>query len=298
MELINGKKVAEEILKSLKKQINELAFVPSLAAILVGDDKSSQLYVDLKRKEAEKIGIDFHLYKMESDIDEKIVIETISFLNADTDIDGIIVQLPLPSHINKDKIIATIDKNKDVDGFKKENIKNFVNGDKNAIFPVFPKALITLAKDAVDNFDNKKAVIIGKSDIFVSAAVAMGNRYGLKIEEISCKKLEEKKDIVKHCDIIFVACGVPNIIKKDFLKEGVIIIDGGVTVIDKKAIGDVSKDEVKEKANFLTPVPGGVGPVTIACLLENLIKLATKNRDLTISSDNCCENSCKIGENQ
>ncbi len=277
MKLVNGKKIAVKMLELTKERIKNFSFSPSLAVLLVGDDKSSQLYVNLKKKEAEKAGIDFHLYKIDANVTNEVIIELITFLNSDEEIDGILVQLPLPNHIDRDKIIASIDKNKDVDGFKKENIEKFISGDENVIHPVFPKALMTLAENVINNATKKKAVIIGKSDIFTKALVATGARIGLDIVEVSCTKIEENKHIISNADIIFTACGTPNMLSNNSIKEGVIIIDGGISIVDKKTIGDINVDEVKEKASYLTPVPGGVGPVTVACLLENLVELSIFN---------------------
>ncbi len=284
MKLVNGKKIAVKMLELTKERIKNLSFSPSLAVLLVGDDKSSQLYVNLKKKEAEKVGIDFHLYKIDKNVTDEVIIELITFLNSDEEIDGILVQLPLPNHIDRDKIIASIDKNKDVDGFKKENIENFISGDENVIHPVFPKALMTLAENVINNTTKKKAVIIGKSDIFTKALVATGARIGLDIVEVSCTKIEENKHIISNADIIFTACGTPNMLSNNSIKEGVIIIDGGISIVDKKTIGDINVDEVKEKASYLTPVPGGVGPVTVACLLENLVELSIFNSKKDIIS--------------
>ena len=297
MELVDGKKIAVEILEFVRERIETLSFSPSLAVLLVGNDKASQLYVNLKEEEAKKVGIDFHLYKMDSNVTDEMIIELINFLNSDKEIDGILVQLPLPEHIDRDKVIASIDENKDVDGFKKENIEKFIDGDENVICPVFPKALMTLAESTTDNLTTKKAVIIGKSDIFVQALVATGARIGLDVVEVSCNRIETNKDIVASADIIFIACGIPNMLSSDLIKENVIIIDGGISVVDKKTVGDVNANEVGKKASFLTPVPGGVGPVTVACLLENLVELAMFNNENTvILPQKSCGSVCKIGE--
>lgn len=297
MKLIDGKKIATEMLKSTKERVESLSISPGLAVLLIGNDKASEIYVNLKKKEAENIGIDFHLYRIEAGVTEDRIIELIDFLNLDEEVDGILVQLPLPKHLNTNKIIASIDEYKDVDGFKKENIEKFIEGDENVICPVFPKALMKLAESTMDSLTNKKAVIIGKADIFVRAVVATGVRVGLDVAEVLCDEVEKNKDTVLNADIIFVACGVPDVLSSDFIKENAIIIDGGINVVNKKIVGDINIDKVKEKVSYLTPVPGGVGPITVACLLENLVELAVFNRkDYMILSQKSCGSACKIGE--
>ncbi len=278
MELIDGKKISSEMLKDLKNRISALNFVPNIAVLLIGEDKSSKVYVNIKKKQAENIGVNFNLYTMQNGIDQDIVLDTISFLNKDKDIDGIIVQLPLPKYLDTNKIISAIDKNKDVDGFKKENIDKFIEGKVDTITPVFPKALIKVAEASGLDLSKRKGVIIGKSDIFTKAMVAMGKSKGLEITEVPCNKIEENKDIIKKSDIIFTACGNLNILKNNFLKEDVVVVDGGINIVNGKTFGDVDIKKIEKKASYISPVPGGVGPVTVACLFENLLELAAKNR--------------------
>ncbi len=278
MELIDGKEISNKMLDTLKSRVKTFDFVPTIAVLLIGEDKSSKIYVDIKKKQAEKIGVEFNLYVMESGVEQDIIIDTISFLNKDKDVDGIIVQLPLPKYLDTDKIIASIDKDKDVDGFKKENIDGFIKGKKDVIAPVFPKALLRLAQSTLLDLSKKKGVIIGKSDIFVKAMVAMGKSKGLEIVEVSCSEIVKNKNIIKEADIVFTACGKLDILEVDFLKKDAVVIDGGINVVDNKTFGDVDLKKVEEKVSFITPVPGGVGPVTVACLFENLVELAIKNK--------------------
>ena len=277
MKIIDGNKLAGDIFLKIKQDINKSKDKkkPGLAVILIGEDPSSELYVKLKQKKAYELGVDFHLYRMDSDVPEDIVLETIDFLNNDDDIDGILVQLPLPNNLNVDRVVSKIDPNKDVDGFTKKNIDKFINGDKNVLWPVFPKALLSLAKFSGEDLNGKTAVIVGNSDIFTKAMVAACAREGLKVFRISCKDFQDRIDTIKNADVIFIACGQVSMLRDEHIKDGAIIIDGGINKIEDKVVGDVDIDISKsEKNGYLSPVPGGVGPVTIACLFGNLKELA------------------------
>lgn len=268
MKLLRGKKIADKILKDLKSKIKKEKLKPALAVVLVGEDKASQIYVNLKKKAARKIGVEFYLFKYGKNISENEIIKKIKELNADKKIDGIIVQLPLPKKLSVQKIISAIDPKKDADGFSV----------KSSAVPVFPKAIIkTLeAVPRAKLLENKKWAIITNSEKFGKVMQTALKREKIKAEYILYKNYKKSLSIIKQADGIISAVGKPNLIKGDMIRNGVIVVDGGITKKDKKVLGDADFKSVKNKASYITPVPGGVGPVTIACLLEN-VYLLSKN---------------------
>lgn len=247
----------------IEKQKNK----PGLAAILVGDDPASFVYVNLKEKACREIGINFHKYlcnqQCYNDISEKELIELIKFLNNDKQVNGIIVQLPLPKKFDTQKIINTISPQKDVDGFHPKNKK---------IIPPTIASIIKLLESTKQKLENKKTLIIGKSNIFTD---------GLKkylLEKLNITNIDNQKSIPKNSkdyDIIIMALGSAKSLKKTMVKENAIVIDVGTNKIKDKIIGDVDS-KVAEVAGFISPVPGGVGPLTVACLLENTFILSQK----------------------
>ncbi len=261
MKLLKGKKIADKILGDLKKKISADKNKPGLAVILVGNDKASQLYVKLKKKAAEKNGINFQLFQFSAKIKETRIIKKIQELNADKKISGMIVQLPLPKNFQTQKIINAIDPRKDADGFSAKNTAN--------LQPVFPQAILEILLSSRVKLQNKKALVITNSEKF---GEVMANTLGKK--KISgayllSKELNKNIEKVQKADIIISAVGQPGLITDKMIKPGVIIVDGGITKKGQKVLGDVDFASVKKKAAFLTPVPGGIGPVTIACLLRN-----------------------------
>ena len=251
MKIINGKKIADRILADLKKEIKKKKLKPSLAVILVGDDPASHLYVQKKEQAAQKIGMEIRKHFLSEEVSEKEILEIIDSLNQDKEINGILVQLPLPKNISADRIIRAIKPTKDVDGFVKNS--RF----KSPFILSIERALQETSRDLT----GKKAVVLVNSDIFSQA---------LKSQ---LKKLEFIKDL-KKADIIITALGQPDRIKNDMIKEGAILIDGGISKIDGKTVGDIDRESVKEKARWLAPVPGGLGPLTVTFLLKNVVLAA------------------------
>jgi len=249
MKIINGKKIAAQILADLKKEIREKKLKPCLAVILVGDDPASCLYVQKKEQAAQKIGIEIRKYNLSKQTSEKKILEIIELLNRDFQINGILVQLPLPKNISADRIIQAIRPDKDVDGFVKNSIF------KSPFVLAVDRALQETGRDLI----GKKAVVLVNFNIFGQS---------LKSQ---LKKLKFIKDF-KKADIIITALGQPQIIKGEMIKPGAILIDGGMSKVDGKTVGDVDRESVKEKAKWLSPVPGGIGPITVAFLLRNVIK--------------------------
>lgn len=275
MTILDGKKFSNNILEEIKENVSryqeKLGKVPGLAVIIVGENPASQIYVRSKVRACEKVGIKSKKISLLETISEKELLNTINDLNKDDSIHGILVQLPLPKHINEKKICNAIDTKKDVDGFKAENLGKIMIGEKDGYVPCTPQGIMYLLKQTKVELYGKTAVVIGRSNI-VGKPVA-----NLLINEgattIVCnsktKNLSEK---IKDADIIVAALGFANFVKEDMVKEGAIIIDVGINRVDKKLYGDVDFENVSKKASYITPVPGGVGPMTIAMLLKNTLK--------------------------
>lgn len=278
MKLLKGKEIADKILENIKQKIEKEKLDVGLAVILVGKNKASDIYVRLKKEAAEKIGINFYLFKFkksEENLENK-TIKKITDLNTNKKISGIIVQLPLPGELNTQKIISSISPHKDVDGFHPENIKLFL-GNREIIWPVFPKAIIKMIESASVKFSGKKVVVVANSEKFGKIMTETLRRKNIKADRILTGDIKKNISIIKQADIIVTACGIPRLIKGEMIKKGVIIIDGGIAKKGNKVFGDVDMESVKNIAAFLSPVPGGVGSVTVACLLEN-VYLITLNK--------------------
>lgn len=275
MNILSGKKIAEAILLEVKNKIDAEKLRPVLGVILVGSDEASKIYVKLKGEAAEKIGIGFRKIELTTDVSEQELLAAIATFNADESVNGIIVQLPLPEHLDKLKIIQAIDPKKDVDGFHNENISLFFAGQAR-FFPVFPNALLELLKSTKESLENKKAIIICNSQEFGQTMQTALQKEGVVAQYFFRADIPVNVDRIKDANIIITACGVPNLIPGEMLRDGVTVIDGGITRVGDKVVGDVDFESVKNLKGYLSPVPGGVGPVTIACLLRN-VYLAAKN---------------------
>lgn len=268
MKILQGRKIAKKILDEVKENIENKFFKPGLAVILVGRDEASEIYVNLKKKEAEKIGIVFSLFRFSEKSKELEIIDRIRELNEERQINGIIVQLPLPEKFNTQKIINSISIEKDVDGFHPEN--NFLE-------PVFPQAVIEMVRSSKINPFGKKAVIVANSEIFGRTMNKKMEENGFEAKYFLAEKILENLDFIKNSDVLISAVGKDGIINASMVKTGAVIIDGGIVKKGKKVLGDVDFESVKDKVSFITPVPGGVGPVTIACLLRNVYLAAKKS---------------------
>ena len=272
--IIDGKKEAailrEEIkneIANLKKKTNK---VPGLTVILIGEFAPSQIYVRNKEKNSKEVGIKSNIIKYPSDVSEKEVLNKIEELNKDKNISGILVQLPLPEQINKEKIINAINPLKDVDGFNPVNVGNLASGYK-AIVPCTPLGCLLLIKKVEKNLTGKHAVIIGRSNLNGKPMAQLLLKENCTVTVVHSKTKNLQNECLK-ADILVAAVGVPNLVKKDWVKNDAIVIDVGINKVDNKIIGDVNFDEIKDKVKAITPVPGGVGPMTIACLLSNTLK--------------------------
>ena len=275
MILLDGKKISEEIQLSLKDRINSLVeqkHTPGLGVILVGKREDSIKYVNAKRKVCEKLGIYFFLKEFNENVSENELINEIEKMNNHSEIHGILVQLPLPMNLNKEKIVNTISVNKDVDGFHVMNAgKLFLNHEKKQFVPCTPLGCMELIDTYRIDVEGLNITIIGASDIVGLPLSMMLLQRGATITICHIRTKDVKKH-TKNADLVISCCGVPHLIKNDWLKESVIVIDIGMNMLDCKLVGDVDFLEVKDKCQYITPVPGGVGPMTIAMLVKQLVE--------------------------
>jgi len=272
--IIDGKKEAAILREEIKNEIADLKKktnkVPGLTVILIGEFAPSKIYVKNKEKNSKEVGIKSNVIKYPSDVSEKEVLNKIEELNKDKNISGILVQLPLPNHINKEKIINAIDPLKDVDGFNPINVGNLASGYE-AIIPCTPLGCLILIKKVEKNLSGKHAVIIGRSNLNGKPMAQLLLKENCTVTVVHSKTKNLQSECLK-ADILVAAVGVPNLVKKDWVKSDAIVIDVGINKVENKIIGDVNFDEIKDKVKAVTPVPGGVGPMTIACLLSNTLK--------------------------
>ena len=274
MILIDGKKEAAKLREELKQEVlglkNNFKKVPGLTVILIGEMAPSQIYVRNKEKSAREVGLKSEVIKYPESIEEKIVLEKIKELNKDDTVSGILVQLPLPKHIDKQKVIETISPHKDVDGLHPMNVGNLSSGYQGSI-PCTPLGCYLLIKNVEPNLTGKKAVMIGRSNLNGKAMAQLLLQEDCTVT-ITHSKTKNQKAECLAADIIVAAVGITELVKGDWVKKDAIVIDVGINKTEKGIVGDVAFEEVSKVAKALTPVPGGVGPMTIACLLKNTIE--------------------------
>ena len=274
MILIDGKKEAASLRLKLKEEVIELKkkfnSVPGLTVILIGELAPSQIYVRNKEKSAKEVGLNSDVIRYPNDVDENTILKKISDLNVDKSVSGILVQLPLPKHIDKKKVIESISPSKDVDGFHPMNVGNLSSGYDSSV-PCTPLGCYLLLKKIEPNLNGKKAVIIGRSNLNGKPMAQLLLKENCTVT-ITHSKTKNLKSECLLADIIIAAVGIPELVKGDWVKKESIIIDVGINKVEKGIVGDVDFDQVSKKAKALTPVPGGVGPMTIACLIKNTIE--------------------------
>ncbi|MCX8122773.1 MAG: bifunctional methylenetetrahydrofolate dehydrogenase/methenyltetrahydrofolate cyclohydrolase FolD [Spirochaetes bacterium] len=284
--IIDGKAIANEIKEEIKQEVVKLESQhgkkPTLAVILVGNNPASQVYVRMKKKSSEEVGINSLQILLDENTTQEELLTLISKLNSDTTVNGILVQLPLPEHINENEIINAIDPIKDVDGFHPVNVGKLVIGQQDCFIPCTPYGCQELIIRTIPEIKGKHVVVVGRSNI---VGKPLANLMMQKDSRANCivtichTATQDIGFYTKQADILVVAVGKANIITKDMVKEGAVVIDVGINRIDDpdnpgktKLVGDVKFDEVSEVAYAITPVPGGVGPMTIAMLLKNTVK--------------------------
>ena len=274
MMIIDGKKEAELLREEIKKEILEIKEsknkVPGLTVILIGNYTPSQIYVKNKEKNSKEVGMNSNVIKYSDDVTEKEILDKIKELNNDQNISGILVQLPLPKQIDKEKIINAIHPSKDVDGFNPVNVGNLSSGYQGLV-PCTPMGCLMLIKKVEKNLSGKHAVIIGRSNLNGKPMAQLLLKENCTVTIVHSKTKNLQQECLK-ADILVAAVGVPNLVKKDWVKKDAIVIDVGINKLNDKIVGDVEFDQVKDIAKAITPVPGGVGPMTIACLLKNTLE--------------------------
>lgn len=273
-KILDGKKIADEKLSSIKKEIERTSIKASLAVILVGDSAASKIYVNIKRKACQEIGIESQVITFPGDVESSEVISKIAELNSDSSINGILVQLPLPSHLDERKILDSIECSKDVDGLNSTNLANILL-DRPDVIPCTPKGILDLLDFYDISLHGKDVCIVGYSNIIGKPLAALCLNRGATVD-ICHVHTSSLKDHTKRADIIMTATGVKGLIDKEMVKAGAVVIDIGITKVGKQIFGDVDFESVKGKVSYITPVPGGVGPMTVFALMENTIYLAKK----------------------
>ena len=284
MTILDGKKTSEALKQEIAEEVKQLKAegkkVPHLAAVLVGNNGASLTYVGSKVKSCEQVGFESTLVKLPANISEEALLQEIEKLNANPEIDGYIVQLPLPKHIDEQKILLAIDPTKDVDGFHPANFGRMAL-DMEAFIPATPFGIMELLKRYEVPTKGKHVVVVGRSHIVgrpISILLSQKGAQGNATVTLTHSHTPNLAELTRQADIVVMALGIPEFLKGNMVKEGVTVIDVGITRLKDdsthkgyRIVGDVAFDEVKEKANYITPVPGGVGPMTIAMLLKNTL---------------------------
>lgn len=273
--ILDGKALSNKILDEISKEhdfmLKKNGRRAGLVVVIVGDDKASRVYVKNKRMTCEKVGFFTETIDFSSNISEEELLKEIERLNSDERFDGILVQLPLPKHIDELKVLNAINPDKDVDGFHFNNIGKMVVGDDTGFLSCTPYGILQLLNEYSIDVEGKDVVIIGRSNIVGKpmALLLIQKRATVQVCNTRTKDMREK---LKNADIVISAAGVPNLIGKEDVKKGAVVIDVGINRVEGKICGDVNFEEVKDIASYITPVPGGVGPMTIASLMKNTLK--------------------------
>lgn len=280
MTLLDGKKCSGEILDRIKLEIDEMIKTgrraPGLAVVIVGENPASKIYVNSKIKACNKVGILNKEINLPENVTQEELLQNIEMLNEDESIDGILVQLPLPKHLDEEEVCKTIKEEKDVDGFKPENLGKVVLGKEDGMVPCTPQGIMYLL-DTIEDFEmyGANAVVIGRSNIVGKPISSLLINRGATTT-ICNSKTKNIDEILKKADVIIAALGQPKFLKENMVKDGAIVIDVGINRVEGKLCGDVDFENVSKKTSYITPVPGGVGPMTIAMLLNNTLKAYKK----------------------
>lgn len=278
-KILDGKNLSLILQENLKEKVNKLNGNPSLTVILVGENKASQIYVKNKENVAKNIGISTNTIYLSKNTTTNKLLSIIDKLNNDESVNGILVQLPLPSHINENIILNRISPEKDVDGFSPVNIGKLITGNEEAMIPCTPLGIIKLLNYYNVELEGKNIVIVGRSNIVGKPLIHLLLNENATVT-IAHSKSNNLKDITKQADILIIAIGKPNFITKDFVKNNSIVIDVGINRINRSIVGDVDFNDVINKVSLITPVPGGIGPLTITMLMEQTYKAYIQQKDI------------------
>ncbi len=280
-QIIDGKQIAADVRKQVAAEVKRLqaehGITPGLAVVLVGEDPASKVYVANKAKQTVEVGMNSWEHKLPAETSEADLLAVVNKLNNDPACHGILVQLPLPKHINSEKVLNAIDPDKDVDGFHPVNVGRLWVGEK-ALVPCTPTGSVILAKTVKPNLSGVDAVVIGRSNIVGKPVAALLLRENCTVT-VAHSRTKNIEDVVKRADLVVAAVGIPEMVKGSWIKPGAVVIDVGINRVPSeggktKLVGDVAYDECAKVAGAITPVPGGVGPMTIACLLRNAAQAA------------------------
>ena len=271
-ELLNGSRLAQRVRSRIRRKLKKLTFTPGLAVVQVGDDPASTLYIKHKQRDCEKVHFHSEVHRLPPDITQETLIEHIETLNARPDIHGMLVQMPLPAHIDKETVIDTVMPHKDADGLNPVNLGNLLIN-REGVTPCTPTGIIRLIELTGEKIEGTHAVCIGRSPLVGKPVGLMLLNRNATVTYCHSRTADLKAE-ARKADILVVAIGRPEFITADMVKPGAIVIDVGINHVNGRAIGDVQFEAVREVAAFITPVPGGVGPMTRAMLLENTLKLA------------------------
>ncbi len=280
--LINGKEVSQKVKNEVKEKVSELkskGIQPGLAVVIVGDNPASRVYVNSKKKACEEVGFNSYEYALPEETTQQQLLDLVDVLNKDEKVDGILVQLPLPAHIDENSVINAISPDKDVDAFHPSNVGKIMIGEY-SFLPCTPAGIMELIDSTGVEISGKSCVVIGRSNI-VGKPMSMLLLHRSGTVTICHSKTKNLKEICSQADILIAAVGKPNFVTADMVKEGAVVIDVGINrMADKKLCGDVDFAAVSEKAGYITPVPGGVGPMTIAMLMKNTLTAALEKNNL------------------
>jgi len=281
--IIDGKQISTKLLIELKNKVAKLDRKPSIAVILANDDSASRVYVNAKEKQAMALGFKTHSFNFDKSVTQGDLIKLIHELNANQEINAILVQLPLYNHLNEQEILELINPKKDVDGFHPINVGRLVCGIEPHAICCTPKGIIKLLKEYSIQIEGKNAIVIGRSNIVGKPCATLLTRENATVT-IAHSKTKDLKKLTKKMDIVVSATGKPNFITADMIKKGAVVIDVGISRQNNSAfcklMGDVDFNKVKNVASYITPVPGGVGPMTIACLMENTYELFLQQNNI------------------
>lgn len=275
--ILDGKKLSAKIQQDLTEKIAKLDKKPHLVVLLVGEDPASELYVGMKEKTAQKIGLKSTVLKYPENTDEQTILDKIKELNNDADVTAVLVQVPLPKHISEQKVIQAVAPNKDVDGFTTENIGKISIGLEPYAYPCTPLGIMKILEEYNIQIEGKHAVVVGRSNILGKPMAQMLLNKNATVT-ICHSKTQNLSEITKTADILVAAVGKPKMITKEMVKTGCVVIDAGTSKVNGKTVGDVDFENVADLTSHITPVPGGVGPMTIACLMENSFKLFSRQK--------------------
>ena len=278
-KILDGKALAQKITNEIKKEVSSLEKKPKLAVVLVGNNPASEIYVSNKQKKAIELGFESVVLPLPEDISEENLLEHIYILNEDTSINAILVQLPLPKHLNQKRILEAIEPIKDVDGFTSYNFGRLALGYKPYAIPCTPKGIIRILDEYKLEIEGKNVLVIGRSNI-VGKPISLLLQSRNATVTMAHSKTKKLNDLMLTADIIVSAVGIPNLVKN--VKNDAIVIDVGINRTDKGLCGDIDFDETSKVASYITPVPGGVGPMTIAMLMENTLELYKLQQNLIL----------------